>query len=134
MIIGPVFINETINRARYVEVILGQFSPDLTEEERLYGWSEQDSGTAHNARMSMQSLSDVFGDRIISGGICWPAHSPDLTPCDFFLLEQRIKENSHREIVNIPAEQLQMINQNLFHQCKECLYVEGHHCNISCHL
>jgi hypothetical protein len=33
--------------------------------------------------MSMQALSDLFGDRIISSDI-WPAHSPDLNPCDFF--------------------------------------------------
>jgi hypothetical protein len=40
--------------------------PELTEEERLYGWLQKDSATAHTARMSMQALSDVFGDRIIS--------------------------------------------------------------------
>jgi hypothetical protein len=33
--------------------------------------------------MSMQALSDVFGDRIISSGV-WPARSPDLNYCDFF--------------------------------------------------
>jgi hypothetical protein len=34
----PVFFNETINCERYVQVILGQCFPALTEEERLYGW------------------------------------------------------------------------------------------------
>jgi hypothetical protein len=33
----------------------------------------------------MWALSDIFGDRIISSGI-WPALSPDLNLCDFFLL------------------------------------------------
>jgi hypothetical protein len=33
--------------------------------------------------MSMQALFDVCGERIIGSGI-WPAHSPDLNPCDFF--------------------------------------------------
>jgi hypothetical protein len=46
-IVGPVFFNGTINCERYVQVILGQFSPGLTEEERLYGWFQQDSATAH---------------------------------------------------------------------------------------
>jgi inhibitor of nuclear factor kappa-B kinase subunit alpha len=55
----------------------------LTEEERLYGWFQQDSATAHTACMPMQGLSDVFGDRIISSDI-WPAGTPDLNPCDFF--------------------------------------------------
>jgi hypothetical protein len=89
--------------------------------------------------MDMQALSEVFGDRIISSGI-WPAHSPDLNPCDFFLLgllerqsfnsnpqTGELKEYIHRETANIPAEHLQRVNQNLFHQCKECLCVEGQH-------
>jgi hypothetical protein len=36
--------------------------------------------------MSMQALSSVFGDRIISSGI-WPARSADLNPYDFFFWE-----------------------------------------------
>jgi hypothetical protein len=79
------FFNETVNLERYVQVILRQLFPQLTEEERLYGWFQQDSATVHTARMSMQALSNVFGDRLISSGI-WPAYSPDLNPCDFFLL------------------------------------------------
>jgi hypothetical protein len=77
-----VFFNETINCERYVQGILGQFFPQLTEEERFYGWFQQDSITAHTARMSMQALSSVFGERIISG--IWPARSPDFKPWDFF--------------------------------------------------
>jgi hypothetical protein len=76
-IAGPVFFNKTINCERYVKVILGQLFPELTYEERLYGWYQQNSTTAHTARISMQALSGVFGDRIISSGI-WPACSPDL--------------------------------------------------------
>jgi hypothetical protein len=55
--------------------------PELTEEERLYGWFQQDSATAHSARISMQALSDIFSERNISTGI-WQAHSPDLNPYD----------------------------------------------------
>jgi hypothetical protein len=60
MIVGPVFFNETIHCERYVLLILWQFSPELTEEERLYGWFQQDLATAHTAHMFMQALSDVF--------------------------------------------------------------------------
>jgi hypothetical protein len=59
---------------KYLQVILRKF---LQSKQK-----KQDSATA---RMSMQALSDVFGDRIISSGV-WPACSPDLNPCDFFLL------------------------------------------------
>jgi hypothetical protein len=74
----------------------------------------------------MQALSDIFGDRIISSGI-WSARSPELNPCDFFFwgcLRDKVyntnhrtielNENTSREIGNIPAEQLQRVNQSLF--------------------
>jgi hypothetical protein len=77
-----VFFNETINCERYARVVLRQFFLELTEEERVYGWFQQDSATAHTAHMYMQALSDVFRDRIISSDI-WPAHSLDLNPCNF---------------------------------------------------
>jgi hypothetical protein len=40
---------------------------------------------------------------------------------------EELKENICREIANIPAEQLQRVNQNLFQQYEECLHVEGQH-------
>jgi hypothetical protein len=50
-----------------LQVIPGQFLSELAEEERLYGWFQRDSATAHTAHISrMQAFSDVFGDRIIS--------------------------------------------------------------------
>jgi hypothetical protein len=127
-IVGLVFFNETINFERYVWVILGQFFSELTEEERLYHWFQQDSATGHTACMSMQALSDVFGDRIISSGI-WTACSPGLNPSDFFFwgclkekvyssnprTEEELKENICKKISNILAEQLQKVNLNLFH-------------------
>jgi hypothetical protein len=63
-IVGPVFFNKTINCERYVQVILGKFFPELTEEERLYCWFHQDPATAHTARMSMQALSDDSGTEL----------------------------------------------------------------------
>jgi hypothetical protein len=79
------FFNETINCERYVWVILGQFFSELTEKGRLDSCFQQDSTTTYIARVSMQALSNVFGDRIISSGI-WPVYSTDLNPCNFFLL------------------------------------------------
>jgi hypothetical protein len=83
--------------------------------------------------LSMQDLSDVFGVRIISSGIL-PARSPDLNPCNSFFwgclkgkvyninsqTEER-KGNIRSEIANIPAAQLQRVNQNLFRRCEECV-------------
>jgi hypothetical protein len=44
--------------------------------------------------------------------------------------EEGLKENICRDISNIPAENLQKVNQNLFCQCEECILgilVEGQH-------
>jgi hypothetical protein len=86
----------------------------------------------------MQTLSDVFGEKIISG--IWPACSPDLNPCDFFFWgclkdkvynsnpwKEELKENICREIANIPAEQLQSVNQTSLTRAEECLCVEEQH-------
>jgi hypothetical protein len=50
--------------------------PELTEEERFYGWFQQVSATAHIA-----SFSDICKDRNISTGI-WQAHSPNINLYD----------------------------------------------------
>jgi hypothetical protein len=42
-------------------------------------------------------------------------------------MKEELKENIRKEIANIPAEQLQRVNQNLFDLCEECLCVEGLH-------
>jgi hypothetical protein len=87
--------------------------------------------------MSVQVLPDVFGDRIISSDI-WSARSPDTHPCGFYFWgclknkvyssnprTEELKENIRKEIANIPAEQLQRVNQNPFRRCEQCLRVEG---------
>jgi hypothetical protein len=40
--------------------------------------------------------------------------------------EEGLKVNIPREISNIPAENIQKVNKNLFRRCEECLRVEGH--------
>ena len=44
--------------------------------------------SAHTARCSMDAVRRLFPTHIVSryGDIAWPARSPDLTPCDFFLM------------------------------------------------
>jgi hypothetical protein len=74
---------ERINCERYVQAIFGQFFAQLTKGDRFYGRFQQDSATAHNAYVSMQAFSDVFGDRIINS-VIWPERSPDLNPCHLF--------------------------------------------------
>lgn len=63
----------------------------------------QDGATAHTCNAT---LNEYFEDRIVSGryrdrfgyGLTWPAYSPDLSPCDFYLwdyLKSRAYMNSY---------------------------------------
>jgi hypothetical protein len=66
----------------------------------------------------MQALSDVFGDRIISSGIL-PTRPPNFSCLKDKVYNsnpqtEELKEVIHREFANIPSEQLQRVNQNLF--------------------
>ena len=48
----------------------------------------RDRARAHVTRSVQEYLQDQFGERTIGenlGSEHWPARSPDLTPCDFFL-------------------------------------------------
>jgi hypothetical protein len=66
--VGPVFFNETVNCKRYIQVILGQFFSELTEEERLYGWFQQDSAllTLH---MCLYRLCPIYSGAELSAVI-----------------------------------------------------------------
>lgn len=59
----------------------------ITEEEIEQMWLMQDGHPAHTSNIALESVRQVFADRIISSRTQheWPPRSPDLTPCDFFL-------------------------------------------------
>jgi hypothetical protein len=76
-IIGPILYYETVNSDRYVRNVLEPFFEQLTDDERQYGYFQQDNATAHTAPHSVSALQEVFDDRIISTGL-WPPRSPDL--------------------------------------------------------
>ena len=50
-------------------------------------WFEQDGATAHTAKKLMDVLRGLFPAHLISlhDDIGWPARSPDLSPCKYFL-------------------------------------------------
>jgi hypothetical protein len=56
---------DTLNSERYINLILNRFFPELTEEERLYSYFQQDSVTSHTASNSMAAISDVFSDKLL---------------------------------------------------------------------
>ena len=68
-------------------VLVQHFNEQMQDEhfERL--WWAQDGTPSLRADIVQDLLQEIFPGRVITcdGDNDWPARSPDLTPCDFFL-------------------------------------------------
>ncbi|XP_046663111.1 uncharacterized protein LOC124356010 [Homalodisca vitripennis] len=95
-VIGPYFFEQdglttNVTAQRYVSMLQDFFEPELNplvEEQHLEDiWFQQDGATAHTAHVSRTKLRQMFPARLVSlrGDLRWPARSPDLCICDFFL-------------------------------------------------
>lgn len=147
-IIGPYFFEEndravTVNSARYREMIEEFFLPQLEELDLGDVWFQQDGATAHTARISMELLKNTFPERLISlrGDVPWPARSPDLAPCDFFLWGhlkslvyndkprtlQHLKDNIRQAIAQIPVDMLERVERNFKTRVNQCIAGDGRH-------
>ena len=88
--LGPVFFDETVTGSRYLEMLNDVILPLLEQivefnESRLI-W-QQDGAPPHWFRPARLWLDQHFGQRWIgrNGPTAWPARSPDLTACDYWL-------------------------------------------------
>ena len=94
-VLGPYFFEDnegaaiTATSERYVAMLRNFCEPEL----HCHGidlssvWFQQDGATIHTARASMSVLREMFPQHVIScgGDVPWPARSPDLSACDYFL-------------------------------------------------
>lgn len=83
-ILGPFFFEETVTGARYLTVLKDDVWPIINRSKMYF---QQDGASPHYAIPVRAWLDEKFPGRWIGrrGPIEWPARSPDLTPCDFFL-------------------------------------------------
>lgn len=83
-IIGPYFFDENVVADTYLAMLNGYLWPHI-KRRRVY--FQQDGAAAHYALRVRSWLDQKLPGRWIGrrGPIEWPARSPDLTPCDFFL-------------------------------------------------
>jgi len=105
---------------------------------------QQDGATCHTARASMAVVSNLFHNHVIYryGDIIWPARSPDLSTCDFFLwgylksqvfkapaphTVQELKHRIREEVERIPVEMLQRVMSDFRTRLTECLQRNGGH-------
>lgn len=147
-IIGPYFFEEnertvSVNAVRYREMITTFFLPKLQEMNIGDVWFQQDGATAHTARCSIELLRENFPNRLISlrGDLPWPARSPDLAPCDFFLWGYlksvvyndrprtlvHLKDNIRKAIADIPIDMLERVHQNFKNRIAQCIDNGGRH-------
>ena len=106
-------------------------------------WLQEDGATTHTARISMEKLRQMFPGRVVSlrGDVVWPARSPVLSMCDFFLwgyLKEKVFRHRPHTIHELKARITEEVNaiplemcrntvrsfRNLLHQC---IAAEGRH-------
>ena len=113
---SPYFYEEnsrTVTGLRYLEVLQDKFYPELSQltfndpELDPYSFFMQDGARPHSLNAARQFLSLKFETRTIGDRLNtpWPARSPDLTPCDFFLCGW-IKDNIYKTMPIINRQHL----------------------------
>jgi hypothetical protein len=87
-LIRSYIFEQNVTGQTYLSMLQEFAIPQLMEMENVHDFFwQQDGAPPHWALIVRDYLRDVFGDKWIGRGgpIAWPARSPDLTPCDFFL-------------------------------------------------
>lgn len=122
-LLGPFFFEGNVTGRVYLELFNENIFPALI---RSYGidqndlinnlWWAQDGAPAHRTIVVRNRLSRVFGRRVIAIGheVEWPARSPDLTPCDYFLWGY-LKS----KVFSTPPENIEILRQRIVENCQE---------------
>ena len=150
-IIGPFWFQQkdgsaaTITKERYTKM-LDRFwirLQDKHEKNINVFWFQQDGATPHTSNIAIEWLQKHFCGRVVSRKTehPWPAHSPDLTPLDFYLwgyLKSRVYQGSPktlqdlktaigREIRRIPHETRVRVMAEVKHRADLCQSRNGRH-------
>ena len=109
-------MNKTVNGEVYYDMLNDHAIPSMNRMGKISDfWWMQDGARPHRTSKIFGLLDQHFGERIISldankynkSGIDWPAYSPDLNPCDFFLwgyLKDTIYKNPIQTIDDLVRE------------------------------
>jgi len=102
-------------------------------------WFQQGGATAHTVRTAMRVHNEMFSTCVISqrGNTEWPAKSPNLNTCDFFLwgyLKSKVHGKKPETTVDLKqnireavATVLQRVIQNFQKRLRECVDNNGRH-------
>ena len=134
----------TVTSNRYCEMLENFLRPRLDAfDDSEDFWFQQDEDTAHTACRSLGILREMLPSRLVylRGDIGWPALSPDLTPCDFFLWRylkaevykhwpqtlKALKDVIREEVAAIPPEMTNIVMENFREQLRQCIMNNGRH-------
>lgn len=100
-IIGPIFLEQNLNGARYASLLeedLQDLMDELPLQYRDGMWFQQDGCPAHTSIVARNVLNAIFPGRWIGkyGPVPYPPRSPDLTVLDYYLWG-RIKEIVYKD-------------------------------------
>lgn len=118
-IVGPIFIDGTLNSHKYLNILqaLPQALADAQFEVANLNQIilQQDGAPPHCTREVVAHLNSTFSIWIgRQGKIKWPARSPDLAPCDYFLwgyLKNKIYSHG-------PLETIALLKNRILEECK----------------
>jgi hypothetical protein len=95
----------------------------------------------------MNALREIFPGRLVSlrGDVGWPARSPDLSLCDFFLwgyLKEKVfkhrphtlpelKERIIEDVNAIPSEMCERAVQSFRDRLQQCVAASGRHLELN---
>lgn len=148
-LVGPFFINGTLNGQKYLTFLQQDLYPLLEEiplNIRSSMWLMHDGAPPHFSREVRNFLNDAFPNRWIGRGgpLPWPPRSPDLNPLDFFLwghlksLVYSTPVNTREELVhriimcsnvlkNNNLQMLSRVKQRVLKNFRTCIQVRGAH-------
>ena len=150
-IIGPFWFQRTdgsavtVTKERYTKTLDRFWTRLQAKHQRNLNvfWFQQDGATPHTSNIALEWLETHFCGRVISRKASnpWPAHSPDLTPLDFFLwgyLKSRVYQSSPqtlhdlkaaigREVRGIPVETCARVVTEVKHRADLCYARNGGH-------
>jgi len=89
MLIGPAIVEDRMTGDSYLQLLqsdLPAHVEDVPLDIRHHMYLQHDGSQFHYTRI-VTHLNNTYPNRWIGRGsiILWPAHSPDLTPLDFFM-------------------------------------------------
>ena len=142
-IIGPYFLESTVTKDSYLEMLKDFFIPELKELRRhSTTFFQQDGAPPQWGLKVREFLNTQFPDRCIgrNGPIHWPPRSPDLTPPDYFLwghvkefiykrrpTNHELKEKVAEAIKSVTKDLLNRTFENFRKRVDMCIEVNGAH-------